>query len=102
VNPQQTELCNNADENGEFQAEREEVLRAATVTKMLQTLPWDVRRKVAEALKKRDKLTAAKIVYDHWDGAQWSSVSLESNKVAAKRRLDLQTVQLIIRTLDLS
>ncbi len=88
------------DEDGECRAEREQLLREVTATKMAETLPWIVRRRVSAALKDREYLTAMRILSSHWDGEQWLSFPSMGKKPQADNRVDLRTLKLLIRKLE--
>lgn len=88
------------DEDAECRAEREQLLREETATKMAETLPWIVRRKVNAAMKNQDHLTAMRILSSHWDGEQWLSFPLMGKKPQADNRVDLRTLNLLVRKLQ--
>lgn len=88
------------DEYGECRAEREQLLREETATKMAETLPWIVRRRVNAAMKNREHLTAMRILSSHWDGEQWLSFPFMGKKPQADNRVDLRTLKLLIRKLE--
>lgn len=88
------------DENGECRAEREQELREENAAKMAETLPWFVRRKAVAALRKRDHLTAIRILSNHWDGEQWTSFLFLGRKSGGHNQVDLRTLQLLIGKLD--
>ena len=88
------------DQNGECRVEREKISRDETVAAMAQTLPWVVRRKVDAALKNNDRLTAMRILSNHWDGEQWKSFPWTSKKAGAGNRIDLRLLKLLVRKLE--
>lgn len=88
------------DEDGECRAEREQLLREETATKMAETLPWIVRRKVNAAMKNRDHLKAMRILSSHWDGERWLSFPYMNRNPQARNRVDLRTLKLLIRKFE--
>jgi len=88
------------DEDGECRVECEQELREENAAKMVETLPWVVRRKAVAALKQREHLTAMRILSNHWDGEKWTSFPFLGKKSGRHNQLDLRTMKLLIRKLD--
>lgn len=88
------------DEDGQCREEREQLLREETATKMADTMPWIVRRKVNAAMKSREYLTAMRILSSHWDGEQWLSFPSMRKKTQTHNRIDLRTLKLLVWKLE--